>query len=270
MLNDENGHVRMLAVETITKISTIWPIPVTDGTMQSLMLILSDHDDLIRVAAYKMVGTLHFSTHIVLEKALDCIIPQLTDKTPLNLRQALMNCVGKLGQTHSDLMESHFLKLFLGLDPRFLAKENRLDDLKRINYIMIDCCHLVMIFNACKGQLEIQKMLPSYVKLQYPLILAQFEYAVPSDIFETDIGKTGMECELIYMSSEEIWDTIFLILSEYESCEGLNSETVIIVAKSRDLLTDICKVATDHNIDSVTLITNIFSILLLLFDVCCI
>ena len=126
MFNDDSARIRHEAMMSITKVASRWPLVLSNDTIQSLVLVLSDLNEDIRTKGFKMLGNLRFSSVEGLEKVFKTLFIQYMQNRKDG--SLILHSIGELAKKHATFMESYFISKFLDLHQEFIARELRLED----------------------------------------------------------------------------------------------------------------------------------------------
>ncbi|KAI8911805.1 armadillo-type protein [Gorgonomyces haynaldii] len=167
MFNDEHPDLRLEAVLAIHRIGSKWGIQIQDDLLDSITMALQDTNKDVKISAFKMLGVLTFPSVTALERVLKSLVREIVKHNT-----ELLEAVAKLGNTHGKIVEKYLVNKLLGIQPGYLPREGRLDDMQYIS-------NLLLIFNACQVAGSIKEMLPQHVIGNYAYVASTYPDLVP-------------------------------------------------------------------------------------------
>lgn len=167
MFNDEIEIIRSNSLYSLAKMGE--SIQLTESQLQVVLAIFNDVSPKVRLAAHSLLRTTLLQNVKCLKL---CIQNLLTDaiRHP-HEKNIILNTLREIGANHPYFVEMDIEDL-LGIDPRFLSRENRLDD---FNYIGI----LTIVLNAAHKNSNMISLMPSHISKHYLYMRSRYNDLVP-------------------------------------------------------------------------------------------
>ncbi|KAJ3291091.1 Integrator complex subunit 4 [Borealophlyctis nickersoniae] len=132
MFNDEMANVRLNSIHTLHKIANRWTVKLNDTQLETLLMVFQDASAVVRVAAYQMLGLMKLEN----SNALDTLLTPLSQnlvRFPAD-EESIYSSLRDIGDRNAQLVEPKLIQRLLRIDPKYLPKENALDD-KCLQYL---------------------------------------------------------------------------------------------------------------------------------------
>lgn len=167
MFNDEIEIVRINSLYSLSKFGSV--LKLTEDHLQTVLSIFHDVSLNVRIA----VHTLLRSTILQNIKCFKLAIHGLLADSKRHRvdRDHTLETLKEIGHNHPHFVELDIEEL-LSIDPKFLPRENRIDD---FNYIGL----LTVVFNAAKSNPNIISHLPKHISKHYLFLIDKYPQFIP-------------------------------------------------------------------------------------------
>ncbi|KAJ3356333.1 Integrator complex subunit 4 [Allomyces javanicus] len=153
MSNDEVQDIRNRAIDVLTTMSSTAPITLSRTDIEDFSDLFHDPTPVIRHRLYQFLGTVRYDSCEALKVVIAKLRQNLND-VPGDI-QELMRAFKDVAVVNGDLVaqDAHMI---LKLDPRFLRKEFRVDEVQQV-------APLVLVYNAARTRPMLLRTLPKFM-----------------------------------------------------------------------------------------------------------
>ncbi|XP_063238670.1 integrator complex subunit 4 isoform X4 [Bacillus rossius redtenbacheri] len=218
MFNDEIEDVRLMAIDSLTKISR--HIELREDQLETILGALKDFSVMVREGLHRMLAASCLGSKDCLQMCVDALVDNLK-KYPMD-RVSTWQCLQKLGQSHAE-MTLYLVPQLLNIHPFFDTPE---PDVENPAYVSI----LVLVFNAAEKCPTMIQLFEQHTHKHYSYLRDTMPHLVPH--LKVPGSSTPTELRPQQMNTAQFLDGI---LARIEGAPNEHVRRELMESSRRDL-----------------------------------